>query len=271
MSASLGINSVNMALSAMGLGAFGLAIGHLVSYVLSSIRLVKLDDFILWNRKTKLADSISYAKQNYQYPLYLVPSELIGNVVHQLPVFVFSAKGDSSVVGYYTLCQRLIGLPFALLVNSISSVLKERFIRERDANGNCVPLFLKMSLLLGGISAAITLPLFLVADWFVPFFFGPEWAPAAFYLKWSLLPFSFRFFVSPLTYVFLVYKKQSLDLIMQIVSFVITGLTFFVTLQGDGGITKALIGYSFAATALYVSYYCVSLSVVIANRREKNV
>lgn len=265
--ASTSINILNLFFVAIGFGAIGLAVGHLLSFVMSSLMLIRMSDFLEWNKSEKLSVSLKYAKENYKYPLFLVPSELIGNLIQQLPVFVFSSTGNALIVGYFSLVQRLIGIPLGLLVSSMSIVLKERFIRERDVRGDCVPLFLKMSLLLGVIGIVIAVILFITADWLVPFLFGQQWANASLYLKWSLLPFVFRFCVSPLTYIFLIYNKQAIDLIMQVSSLAIVVVGFLISFSIPVGENNALIGFSISSSVMYVMYYVVSLSIVFRNRR----
>lgn len=100
--------------------ALGLAVGQLAELAVASrilvpaLRALRAPDF---------AAVPGYLRRMWRYPLYTLPSRILSEVLHALPVFVASSLYGSYEAGLVAIAQRLLLVPTRLLGHNASHVI----------------------------------------------------------------------------------------------------------------------------------------------------
>jgi O-antigen/teichoic acid export membrane protein len=192
--------------------------------------------------------------ENWRFPIFSMPADLISLFAGQLPTFVLAARFGMESAAQYALMNKVLGVPIRLLSNSVLSVFKEeagRFYRE---TGNCEEVFIttfKRLILLGLVPFVI---LFLVSDVIFFRYFGSEWKDAGIYYKILAPMFYLQFISSPLSYVLYISNRQAGDLIWQVLVMVMTLAAFYLS----NSVLSAMKIYAAGYSALYICYLIFS-------------
>lgn len=128
------------------------------------------------------------------FPIYILPSSIVGQVNMQLPNIIIANFFGSVTLGFYSLGFQLVVLPTALIGRNLGDVFRQQATETYNKTGNFRSVYfdtLKKSALMG------ILP-FLIFIFFAPglfsFFFGEEWEVAGKYSQ-ILSVFTFLSFV----------------------------------------------------------------------------
>nr|WP_321246903.1 oligosaccharide flippase family protein [uncultured Psychroserpens sp.] len=227
---------------------FSLIFGQFTAYVFLLLSLKKKYNLDL--KTTEFKTLYSYAKENLNYPKYILPTEFLGRYARQLPVFMINRFFGLEVLGVYNLAVRMLGLPSQLITGSISSVFKQRVAQEIATFGQAIKLFNKTLL---SLAAVVVLPI-IVITLFGPelfgFVFGEKWIAAGEMSRILIWLFSVQMIVSPLSYLFLVRNRMKETFYCHIYILVSCLCIFY----WSGAIMK----YSLNTTLIfYVVNYCL--------------
>jgi O-antigen/teichoic acid export membrane protein len=185
---------------------FSLIFGQFTAYVFLLLSLNKKYNLDLKTTEFKIL--YNYAKENLNYPKYILPTEFLGRYARQLPVFMINRFFGLEVLGVYNLAVRMLGLPSQLITGSISSVFKQRVAQEIATFGQAIKLFNKTLL---SLAVVVVLPI-IVITLFGPelfgFVFGEKWIAAGEMSRILIWLFSVQMIVSPLSYLFLVRNRM---------------------------------------------------------------
>ena len=111
------------------------------------------------------------AKRYKQFPLFSLPSALINVLANHLTNLLISSLFSVVTLGFYSLVQRMLGIPSALVGQSIGQVFYEEGVRIKHQRGEISELFnrtLKKLLFIG-------FPLFFTLFWSVKPLFALVW------------------------------------------------------------------------------------------------
>lgn len=170
--------------------------------------------FLSWQARdalyTKLpadAESIrSVAKEYWQMPLLNGPNAIIDSIRLNGMLMIIGLSG-SAVLGQFNQAWKTIHVPLGLITGSVSQVFYQKMATIQP--GRMVPLVLytvKKLTLLAIVPFAI---LGFISPWLIPFVFGPQWVDAGYYAQ-ALVPWLFMTVItSPISYIFIVTRKQS--------------------------------------------------------------
>jgi O-antigen/teichoic acid export membrane protein len=231
------IRSITTTSAKLGSGYIGYTNGqamfssNIIGSVLSTLYLgwqVLRNDGKLIRYNTKWHDIIQGIKQYRKFPLYSTWAALLNSVSWQLPVFFLSSAFSSTIVGYYTLGDRVLRLPMLFIGAAIGDVFFQR-ASEAKFNGTLDKVVENTfrSLTILGVFPMLLITI-IGRDLFV-IAFGRDWAEAGVYAQimsiWTLL----CFISSPLsTLLFSVLEKQELSLFWNISNFVIKFLSLWI-------------------------------------------
>jgi len=157
-----------------------------------------------------------------RFPLFSMQANLINMLSNQAPVLLMTKFFGPAVVGFFNLSQKVLGAPLAVFSKAVSDVFRERASREYREKGNCRPTYLRTMKSLTAIGFLPFLLLFFLAPSLFSFLFGSSWVKAGEYTRILAMMYFFRFIASPLSFMFYIAEKQSLDLLWQIALFVVT-------------------------------------------------
>lgn len=217
---------VQSGMSAMGQTGIGAIIQGSAGLVLGSVlgQLASVISFVASN-KTGLSSGFKcvsilgickQAKRYKRFPVLQAPSTLIEVNSSQLPVMLLGIFFNPTIVGFFSLSQRVVKLPMNIIGSSIGDVFRQRASRDFNEHGDSRAIFiatLKKLLL-------ISTPFFLIFVFSAPdlfsFVFGVKWRVAGEYAQIMTPLFWFSFVVSPLSVMFIIAEKQNIDLLIQL-------------------------------------------------------
>ena len=210
----------------------------------------------------RLALSLDAEQRNYLIKhqalwRFSLPSSLLNALVGQLPLFMIGIKHGALAAGLFALTQRVLSAPISLLAASILEVFKPQAVHEFQTLGNCTAVYRYTFKALLLLALGPSLILFLYSPVLFGWMFGQAWRPAG-ELARILAPLCFlNFIASPLSYVFFAAGKQKIELVWQVVLFLMTITVFMAPVSLHQSVLWYSIGYSLLYLVyLYMSYQC---------------
>ncbi len=253
------VSIINIGMGLLGFGLAGLLVANIFGQVLATvlilISLLRLNKLKLEPIKFKIM--IQQAKRYIKFPKYDIPSMFINVVANQVPVFMLGKFFNSAIVGFYSLTNKVIGLPVSLVSGSILDVFRQRASSDYTKYGNCEQIFKKTfkSLLLMSI-----LP-FLLFAFFAPFLFsvvfGATWRTAGEYAQIMSVMLLLKFISSPLSYMFFVAEKQEYNFIGQFFLLLFSIGSIFIGVYLHN-VKVAILTFSLSYSIVYIGYLMLS-------------
>ncbi|MBV8247644.1 MAG: oligosaccharide flippase family protein [Comamonas sp.] len=237
-----------------GSGAVGLVGGQITGQVLATsvlARLIWREDHGLIRTLLPLR-SVALAKKYIDFPKYLIVAHGFNTASGQMPVLLLSALFNTTAAGFFTLTQRVMAAPMALVAGALGDVFRQEASQAYMRQGQCKAIYQKTFKRLLLISAVPFTIFFFVAPALFAWMFGEQWRVAGEYAQ-ILTPMAFlQFITSPLSSMFMIAEKQRLDLLWQIF------LLFLV-------IVSFVLGKFFSNSAdalkIFSSAYCLAYGV----------
>ncbi len=233
------IKSLTLALFQLLIGFFkngvtGLISGQIVSQMFANINLFrhiiesKKEYFYAINRAKLLKVALRYI----DFPKFSVWSVLLNSsVVNLVNIFIPILFGYATL-GFYMLAQRVLGLPSMVLGQSIGKVFYEEAVSQKKKFGSTQTIFLSTLKRLFLMGFVIFTLLFMTIEDVIYFVFGKDWLTSAFIIKILIPLFFIRFMSSSLSSLLMVYEKQRVELIVNMVLFFTTMILLFIN-QND--------------------------------------
>lgn len=205
----------------------GLIIGHSAGLgIATSILgiLIYNEDrvIILKIRKLKV---LALAKKYIDHPKFLTLSHGISSVYMQIPVFFIGRFFDLSILGFYTLANRLISLPGTLMANSIGDVFRQRAAEDYNKTGKFDKVLLKTFFSTLKVSIIPFSILYFTINDVFSFVYGSTWGQAGKYAQILIIGAFFSFIITPIDKAALITNK-----LMYIFKWHVTRFFFYMLL-----------------------------------------
>jgi O-antigen/teichoic acid export membrane protein len=208
-----------------------------------------------------MSDIKRIAKMYKSFPIFSLPADFLAIFSRELPVLMLSGFFGAGVVGQYALTKRTLDAPFSLLSTSILEVFKQQATEDYHREGNCRRIFLSTLKKLFTISLIPFLFLFIVAPSLFSFVFGEEWRIAGEYARILSVMYFFKFISSPLTYVFFIFNKLQLNLILQGISLALHGGLVYSAYLYYQTTNAVIIALSISFSIIYSLYLLISYEI----------
>ncbi len=198
-------------------GAAGLISGQVASQMTANMKLLKniIKNKLLLSKISK-KKILQVAKRYKEFPKFSIAGALANKATGNLTNILISIFYNVSTLGFYSLVQRVLGVPSALIGNSIGQVFFEEASKEKQLTGKAVKVFkstVKKLFIIGTPSFGILF--FIVEDLFA-FVFGEEWRVAGGYARIMIPVFFIGFIVSTVSIVDSIFEKLFFYLCLQI-------------------------------------------------------
>ncbi len=265
---SLWLKSLIMAIIQLGLGfikdgATGLISGQIISQFFANMRLsanIWRDKKLIYSiNKIKI---IALAKKYSNFPKFSLPSALSNVLSGHLANILISSFFSVATLGYYSLVQRVLGIPSVLIGRSMGQVYYEEGVKEKNRTGKTSKVFMATlkKLLIVGIPSFILL-FFTVERLFI-IVFGEEWAVAGEYAQLVVPMFFFRFIVTSLSSTYDIFQKLKIEMIWQLVLLIGTVLivVFFHLIDIDFKILLIALSFFISIMQLVSLYIMKKIS-----------
>jgi O-antigen/teichoic acid export membrane protein len=208
--------SVQLGIGAIKATASGLISGQIVSNLVANTNLAsnarrqyRLNE-ISWQKMKILA------KRYIDFPKYSMWAALSNTLSYQLINVLITLFYSVSTLGFYSLAQRILGMPSTLIGNSIGRVYFQQATIEKNKTGKAIKIFKSTAKKLLLLSCVFFIPLYFVLPSVFAIAFGEKWRIAGEYSQLIIPIFIFRFVSAALSNTNNIFETPGLDLIWQI-------------------------------------------------------
>ena len=193
---SLVLATIQLSIGFLKNGATGLITGQVLSQMFANMKLLKniIRDRAFFS-KIKRVKIIALAKKYIDFPKFALPSNLANTLSQHLTSILISSFYSMATLGFYSLVQRVLGMPSSLIGRAIGQVFFQEATEERHQTGTIIKTFnatIKRLIIIALPSFTI---LFFIVEPLFTFVFGEEWQIAGEYAK-ILMPYFFISFIS---------------------------------------------------------------------------
>ena len=241
----------------------GLMFGQISSLMVLTLKLKKKYNYGIENFNFQAIKIL--AIENKKFPTFLMPTEIINRLNNNLPIFLINNFFDASIVGLYSLSVKMLEMPLRFIGTAIGSVFKQRAAQDYNKLGNCKNIFLKTSLTLLLISAFPVIIIGVFAPNIFEVIFGNKWIKSGVFTQLLMPMIFFKLIVSPVSYIFYIYKKLKEDFIIHIYMLASSWLilNFFYS-KGDleSGILLFALNYSAIYIYTWIRSYRFTLTKI---------
>jgi O-antigen/teichoic acid export membrane protein len=253
----------------VGLGGQGMLIGYVVGQFLGTRHLLKSLLSSANGTRHRLFSRRYISRviwRHRRFPFMMMPSNLINSIGFYMPNVLVTYYYGIEAGGFYTLAQRLMGVPMTLIGRSIGDVFLGEFSRLTRVDKRAAwRLFITMLIRLALVGAVCMVALFAVRPEWCVAIFGPKWGSVAHVLKILSACYVGQLIVAPLAQSMIVLHRQRMLLIWDMCR-TPTLLACIITVARHGGsVNLALLGYSSVTGAFY---FVLLWLIVVTLRRE---
>lgn len=213
---SVGMASVQLGVGFVKSGATGLISGQIVAHMVSNYRLAKNANQNYDTNTVKLSEITRLAKRYQGFPKFSMWAVLANSLAYNLTNILISIYYSIATLGFYSLAQKILGMPVSLIGRSIGQVYFQQATIEKRQTGIAVNTFNKTIKKLLILSVAIFTPLYFILPAVFEIVFGQEWRIAGIYAQ-IILPFvAAQFVAASLSNTNNIFEKQKIALLWQI-------------------------------------------------------
>lgn len=233
----------------------GVLAGH-VAAALILILAVTLPPRLLKLSRLRIPSMLAMAQRHKKFALFSTPSILLGNAVTYLPIVLLGYFFDASIVGLYTLANRLAYIPIRLASVSIGQAFYARGV-EAYRKGDLDQVMFRIWDRLLTLGILPMLFICLTGPSLTALVLGPQWLQSGLYLR-LLTPWLFLVLISaPLAQVLAIVEKQQYSLFFNLL-FAVT-VVAGVVLGGIFDNDLLAIGLMGAVGCLGRLLYCITV------------
>jgi len=248
--------------------AAGLAFGGFKSYGLAAAAIISQAAVLIhlllglrWEQSARHPRALWGVLRKYRdFPLFQMPSNLLRGVGLQLPILMISSYFGATFLGHYSMAQRMLYVPITLVGGAMGQVHFQRASELFNSGEDIGPLTYKV---VRSIMLLVFFPLLLLAVFgrvFLERLLGPEWALAGLIAQIRAMEFLFVSGMFSISYVFVVLKRQRVNLFYTIATLVLNlSVVVFAGAMSSGGLElvvalslcSVLMNGVFIVSALY--------------------
>ena len=247
---SIVLVTVQLSVGFIKSGATGLISGQILASLFANLKLLKntisKQDVVSY---ISLKNMLTMAKRYKKFPIFSTWSGLLNTSIQNFQNILMPLLFGYANMGFYTLGQRVLGLPLTLISKSLGQVFFQKASEQKRERGNSREIFiltLTQMILLGFI---IFIPLFFIIEPIISFVFGENWIKTAYIIQILIPLFFIRFITSSLSTSLIVYEKQKAELFINVILLVTMLLIIFLN---QNNFISFLKFYSFFMSLNYI-------------------
>lgn len=248
---------IQISLGILRAGVLGLISGRIFLYIIADIVLLK--DVL--NRKFYSLISFSGMKVNFlryiNFLKYSMGANLANTLSHNFINILISLFYSVSTLGLYSIVNRVLNMPMALIGRSIGQVFYQKATEEKNTSGSAEVIFNRTYKRLALVSIIIGLILFFTIKGAFAIIFGEQWRIAGYYCQILLPLFLVRFIVSPISIINSIFEKQKISLFWQIGLLILTLSVFIITKIMDLSFVTFLYCFTWITALYYVLLFFI--------------
>ncbi|MDR6158521.1 O-antigen/teichoic acid export membrane protein [Chryseobacterium sp. SLBN-27] len=205
----------------------GLIWGLIFGIVISTGYLFFTDKKLIKYLKLQSYSVKKVAKEYYSFPRYMIISDLSLTACQQFIPILFSVLYNTTIVGFFSMANRMIRLPNIVITTSVGNVFRNEAILEIREKGNCEHLYKSTIKKLIFISFPLYILIFIISPQLFTFVFGKAWEPAGNFARILSTMLLVEFIATPLNTLFYVVGKQKILMRLQVMNSVLIFISIY--------------------------------------------
>ena len=186
------------------------------------------------------------------FPKFSLWAVLVTMSIHSANLLI-SSLFSLTTLGFYSIVQRVLGLPSLIIGTSISNVFFQAATVERNETGLAVKSFNSTVKHLCFFLPIFVILFFTIEELFV-LLFSEKWRVSGIYAQILTPMFSIRFIIAPVSILISVFEKNSYGLIINVVLLLSTLAVIFVGSYLDLSFQETLVALSAVLSFLYAIF-----------------
>jgi len=231
---------------------FGYVIGIVIGFllILQSFLKNKNSLILIFNKKRLLKNIKKYKKMSQ----YSTSGALADNISLHMPILVITTLSHASVLGFFGLAIKVLGLPMSLISQGLSSVFFQKVAQLHHHNPHQIKiLIIKIFLILNFITIPFVGLIWFFGEDLFAFIFGEPWREAGVIASILVFAVAIRFVVSPLSAVLLLDRNIKLGTLWQFIY--LTTITVTLYIFSSWPFNNFLIAFIIHEIILYLLYF----------------
>jgi len=260
VSKTLTAESTKFGLGYFNLLANGLVVGRVVGEILSSLYL--FIQFMVNDIKSfhlsSFMEIIKDLKLNYRFPLFTMPSVLLGNLINLVFIGLFSLYFGMEKTGVIGISVVYVSVAFGLISQSFSQVFYKE-LSDTQGKEALLKLYLGNAKYLVIISLLAVVFVQIIPSQWVVFLLGDKWIDLMPTLKILVFSYAVAFISSSLSFIYMRVNKQKQMLVFDIIHLILISIAIYGGYHYFGSFEATLIVYTIAQ----VIYYSFALGIAV--------
>ena len=184
--------------------------------------------------------------------VFLLPAQFINTFSSSLITVSIANLYSAKVLGYYSVGTRILEIPIIFIAANVSKVCYQK-VSENIANNKPIfKILLQIVIVLSVVSAIGFSVLYVIAPKFSEFVFGSGYSIAGEYIRCLCVMYAVRLVSTSFAGVFTAFKKQSFELVMNILLLVSAGVNYWICSVFDYDILMYLKFMNWGYTMVYL-------------------
>jgi len=243
-------------------GAAGLVGGNIVSQFFANTKLLQnvVKDKNLLSAISR-SEIKAHARKYRNFPKYSIWAALANTLSKNLTNLLISLFYGVATLGHYSIVQRVLGMPSALIGGAIGQVFFQQASIEKKETGCAAKSFDGTVKRLVVIGLPVFTGLFFFVEDIFAFAFGEQWRIAGTYAQ-LLVPYFFaNFVVGTVSQINAVFEKQAYGLYLNLLLLFVSMSTIYVSHNSLVPFQYYLIGYTVCMSLTYTAIFFYFRSV----------
>lgn len=199
------------------------------------------------------ADIKRLASEYWRFVALFTPAALLNAAGLVLPLIFVGAWFSVTAAGHWSMAERLVAAPLVLIATSVGQVVEAHLASMRRTGVHGMErYYIRVSMLLVGISAALVLLVVSISPWAIPVLLGKGWDDTADLMIAFTPLLATRLIASPMSKALVVTQRGRSNLALDIARIVLIGIVVFLIVHFSLGLVQAAWCVSLALSVIYV-------------------
>lgn len=168
------------------------------------------------------------AKRHRDFPIYRAPQVALNALSQSLPILMLASFFGPAAAGFYTLGRTVMGVPSALIGQSVANVFYPRITEAAHSGENLLKLLVRATSAMAAVGVVPFGVVVAFGPWLFSFVFGTEWVVAGEYARWLALWMYFGFLNRPSVAAIATLGLQDFFLLYEIVSVALRAIAIYI-------------------------------------------
>lgn len=255
-------------LFSIALGLLGYPQGMIVSLIIGilvAVIYMFVTDLQLLPMIVKQRGLGEVAREYVSFPRYMILSDLSLTASQQFIPILFSVLYNPTIVGFFSMANRMLRLPNIVITQSIGNVFRNDAIDAIRNKGNCKDLYISTFKKLLFMSLPIYILIFLFSPFIFKLAFGARWEMAGNFARILSTMLFLEFIATPLNTLFYVREKQKILMRLQVANAILGAVMIYFGSYFFNSASVSLI--FFCASAIVFNLVMLTVSYEISKKQ----